>query len=112
MASSGAGTVWLSGWLGLFSAQGGGGAGVYANRPEPQDWETWTLIDNGDGTVSFKTINGHFLCAEEGGGRECQANRTQIGVGKVCHRTIAQRPDCIESTERPIRQRPILVRDA
>src|SRR5580765_5923106 len=79
MASTGAGTVWLTGWLGLFSAQGGGGAGVYANRLSPQAWETWTLIDNGDGTVSFKTINGHFLCAEEGGGRECQADRTQIG---------------------------------
>ncbi len=80
MASKGAGTVWLTGWLGLFSAQGGGGAGVYANRPSPpQAWETWTLIDNGDGTVSLKTINGHFLCAEEGGGRECQADRTQIG---------------------------------
>jgi hypothetical protein len=80
MAQIGQGNqVGLLSWQGLFSAQGGGGAGVYANRPELKEWETWTLIDNNDGTVSFQTINGHFLCAEEGGGRECQANRTAIG---------------------------------
>lgn len=71
--------VSLLSWQGFFSAQQGGGQGVYANRPVVGPWETWTLIDNHDGTVSFQTIGGHFLCAENGGGRECQANRTNIG---------------------------------
>jgi hypothetical protein len=73
------GHVALLSWQGFFSAQMGGGAGVYANRPQVGEWETWTLIGNGDSTVSFQTSNGHFLCAEEGGGRECQADRTSIG---------------------------------
>jgi hypothetical protein len=64
-------------WQGFFSAQIGGGS-VFANRPEVDEWETWTLIDNNDGTVSFQTANGHFLVTEEGRGRECWANRTSI----------------------------------
>ena len=72
-------TVSILSWLGFFSAQNAGGAGVYANRPVIKDWETWTLVNNHDGTVSFRTFNGHYLTAENGGGRECQANRTQIG---------------------------------
>lgn len=66
-------------WLGHFSAQGGGGAGVYANRPAVGEWEQFRIIDNHDGTYSFQTFNGHYLSAEMGGGRELQANRTQIG---------------------------------
>jgi hypothetical protein len=72
--------VSLLSWVGLFSAQNGGGQGVYANRLKVGDWETWTLIANSDGTVSFQTHDGHFLCAEQGGGQECQANRTSIGT--------------------------------
>jgi hypothetical protein len=71
--------VALLSWRGLLSAQGGGGAGVYANRPQVGPWETWTLLDNHDGTFSLQTINQHYLCAEEGGGRECQADRPGIG---------------------------------
>lgn len=52
---------------------------MYANRPWVKEWETWTLIDNNDGTVSFQTIGGHFLCAENGGDSVCQANRLSIG---------------------------------
>lgn len=71
--------IGLQSHMGHFSAQMGGGYGVYANRPQIGDWETWTLIWNSDGTVSLQTFDGHYLCAEEGGGRECQANRTAIG---------------------------------
>jgi hypothetical protein len=93
--------VALLSWHGFFSAQMGGGQGVYANRPAVGDRETWTLINSGDGTVSFRTINGHCLCAEQGGGRECQADRTTIGDwekfvvvnlpgGKIALRTYSQ----------------------
>jgi hypothetical protein len=75
----GDGRVSILSWQGFFSAQMGGGHGVYANRPEIGDWETWRLIRNDDGSVSLQTFDGHYLCAEEGGGRECQANRTSIG---------------------------------
>jgi hypothetical protein len=92
--------VALLSWQGLFSAQMGGGHGVYANRVEVGEWETWRLIDHGDGTVSLQTFDGHWLCAEEGGGRECQVNRTEVGElekfvleelpgGKVALRTTA-----------------------
>ena len=75
----------LLSWQGFFSAQQGGGDGIYANRPEIGEWETWTLIDNFDGTVSFKAFNGQFLTAEGGGGRECNANRTAIGTWEKFH---------------------------
>ena len=80
MGSIGDGSkISLLAWQGFFSAQMGGGHGVYANRPQVGPWETWTLIDNHDGTISLQTNDGHFFCAEEGGGRECQADRTAIG---------------------------------
>jgi hypothetical protein len=73
--------VALLSWRGFFSAQMDGGHGVYANRSAVGPWELWTLIPNGDGTVSFQTNDGrHYLSAEVGGGRECQANRTEIGA--------------------------------
>jgi hypothetical protein len=49
------------------------------------DWEIWKLIKHGDNTVSLQTFNGHYLCAENGGGRECQANRTAIGDWEKFH---------------------------
>jgi hypothetical protein len=57
----------------------GGGNDVYANRPQVGDWETWTVVDNNDGTVSFKSFNGNYLSAEQGGGVALYANRTTIG---------------------------------
>jgi hypothetical protein len=69
----------LLSWQGLFSAQGGGGGDVYANRPQVKQWETWTLIVNQDRTISFRTFNGHFLTAINGGGSYCLADRTAIG---------------------------------
>lgn len=69
-------------WQGLFSAQRGGGADVYANRPKISDWETWNIIDNHDGTVSLQSSNGHYLTATNGGGNGsyCMADRTAIGT--------------------------------
>jgi hypothetical protein len=73
--------VALLAWQGLFSAQNGGGDDVYANRPSLGPWETWTLVDNKDGTVSFMTQNGQYLNASDGGGNGsfCRANSPKIG---------------------------------
>lgn len=73
------GQVSLLSHMGLFSADNGGGAGVYANRPKLGDWERWTLVKNDDGSVSFRSIGGHYLVAESGGGSVLNANRTSIG---------------------------------
>ena len=103
IAEVGDGEIALLSWQGFFSARDGGGAEVFANRPEVLPWERWRLIHNGDdGTISFRTVNGHFLVAEEGGGRECWANRTAIGPwekffieflpgGQIALRTLVQR---------------------
>lgn len=72
--------VSLLSWQGLFSAQNGGGNDVYANRPQVGDWETWTLVDNNDGTVSFESFNGNYLSAQLGGGTALYVNRTTIGT--------------------------------
>ncbi len=74
--------VSLLSWQGLFSAQNGGGNDVYANRPQVGDWETWTVIDNNDGTISFQSFNGNYLSAQGGGGdgMAVYVNRTTIGT--------------------------------
>ncbi len=61
MADIGGGNVALLSWQGYFSAQGGGGSSVYANRPWIGAWEKWTLVRNDDGTVSFRSSNGRYL---------------------------------------------------
>jgi len=71
------GQIALLSWQGLFSAQGGGGADVYANRPQLGDWEKWMLIQHPDSTFSFLTSDGkHYLTATNGGGdgSVCWAN--------------------------------------
>ena len=82
LATVGSGNqVSLLSWQGLFSAQMGGGNDVYANRPQVGDWETWTFVDNNDGTVSFKSSNGNYLSAQGGGGdgMAVYVNRTTVG---------------------------------
>ncbi len=70
----------LLSWQGLFSAQNGGGGEVYANRVQVGPWETWTLINNADGTVSLQSTDGHFLSALNGGGGSyCTVTPTVIG---------------------------------
>ena len=60
----GGGKVALLSWQGFFSAQGGGGSSVYANRPWVRDWEKWELERNADdGSVSFKSEFGRYLGA-------------------------------------------------
>lgn len=83
MATIGNGNkVSLLSWQGLFSAQNGGGNDVYANRPQVGDWETWTFVDNNDGTISFRSFNGNYLSAQQGGGdgMAVYVNRTTIGT--------------------------------
>jgi hypothetical protein len=68
----------LLSWQGFFSAQQGGGAQVYANRSVASIWETWTLIDNGDGTVSFRAYDGkHYLGTSSIPDHSCWADQTQ-----------------------------------
>ena len=71
-------------WQGLFSAQDGGGGDVYANRVQVGPWETWNVIDNHDGTLSFQTTNGHLLTATNGGGSGsyCLTTPTNIGASE------------------------------
>jgi len=55
----------------FLSADGGGGRSVTADRDVAGPWETFTLIDHGNGTVSFQTINGRYLSiAQRGSGRQ------------------------------------------
>lgn len=69
------------------SAINGGGQGIVADKTEAYQWESFKIIGhngekdgspvkNGD-KISFQTYdNIHFLCAENGGGREVIADRT------------------------------------
>ena len=61
-------------------AEGGGGREVVANRNVIGAWETFGLIDLGNGNVALQAFNGQYVCAEGGGGREVVANRNAIGA--------------------------------
>src|SRR4051794_26780835 len=56
------------------SAENGGGDRVIADRSAALGWETFTLGDLNGGDlqsgdlVTLATANGHYLCAENGGG--------------------------------------------
>ena len=45
------------------------------NRSVAKGWETWTKVINPDKSVSFKSAEGYYLCAEKGGGTFCNADR-------------------------------------
>lgn len=79
MQSLGDNQVALLSHVGLFSARGGGGSAVFANRIAVGEWERWTLVQHGGGLISLRSSNGNYLVAETGGGRECNANRPEIG---------------------------------
>ncbi len=63
--------IWLSGkrfalraYTGKYvCAEGGGGGEVNVNRDRIGEWEQFTLVQHGD-RVSFRTHNGHYLCAD------------------------------------------------
>jgi hypothetical protein len=67
-------------------AEGSGGGGLVANRSAIGEWERFTIL-RADGSggeiangqqVALRTSNGHFVCAEGGGGREVVGNRRAI----------------------------------
>jgi len=61
-------------------AEGGGGDGVVANRNAIGAWETFRLIDRGNGNVALQAANGQYVCAEGSGGGAVVANRNAIGA--------------------------------
>jgi hypothetical protein len=87
--------VALLSWQGFFSAQQGGGAQVYANRAVASIWETWTLINNGDGTVSFRTYDGkHYLGTSSIPDHSCWADQTQNQPRGWCRFTMQHLDGC------------------
>ena len=61
-------------------AEGSGGEAVVANRNAIAGWETFKLIDRGNGNVALQAANGQYLCAEGGGGGAVVANRNSIAA--------------------------------
>ncbi|MSR55626.1 MAG: hypothetical protein EXS09_20430 [Gemmataceae bacterium] len=55
-----------------------GGGRIESNRKIAKEWETFTIENNKDSTVSFSAYTG-YLCAKDGGGRGVIANRDVIG---------------------------------
>src|SRR5262249_15158092 len=70
------------GGLFVVAEQGGGGA-VNANRPVASTWETFALHDLNGGSlqsgdlVNLQSLDGHFVCAELGGGAGSTVNATR-----------------------------------
>jgi subtilisin family serine protease len=74
------GDVWTGGgsWV---SADGAGARPLIANRDEPYGWETFDLVDLGNGNVALRSwANGRYVTAESAGARPLIANRTSVGL--------------------------------
>jgi GH25 family lysozyme M1 (1,4-beta-N-acetylmuramidase) len=61
-------------------AEGSGGEAVVANRNAIAGWETFKLIDRGNGYYALQAANGQYLCAEGSGGGAVVANRNAIAA--------------------------------
>jgi hypothetical protein len=71
--------VALLSWRGYVRAKDGGGNEVWADKPWIRSHEKWELERNDDGTVSFRSWNGHYFIAKGGGGKECDADSREKG---------------------------------
>jgi hypothetical protein len=61
-------------------AENAGADPLVANRDAVGQWETFALIHNPDGSVSFKSAaNGKYVCADNAGASPLIANRDAIG---------------------------------
>ncbi|TML24207.1 MAG: lectin, partial [Actinobacteria bacterium] len=61
------------------TAENAGASPLIANRTTVGPWETFQLIHNADGSVSFKAVNGQYVTAENAGASALIANRGTIG---------------------------------
>ncbi|MBD2436478.1 hypothetical protein [Nostoc sp. FACHB-110] len=59
-------------------AENSEGRWLVANGSQINDWETFKLIDLGNGKIALQAHNGQYVCAENGGGRWLAANRGKI----------------------------------
>lgn len=66
---------------GYLTAENGGNAEglVTANRPEIGAWEIFTVEYLADNRIALKSVNGLYLCAEGGGGKDVHCNRSSVG---------------------------------
>ncbi|WP_426508757.1 PKD domain-containing protein [Dactylosporangium sp. McL0621] len=66
---------------GLVTAEAGGAQPLIANRTSAGAWETFDLIDAGDGQVAlFAHANSRFVTAEAAGAQPLIANRPSVGA--------------------------------
>ena len=65
---------------------------VYSNRDQRGAWETWTMIDNGNGTFAFRSDSGKYLVADED--HALRANRDGIGPWESFAIERAQHKGC------------------
>ncbi|CAM4830302.1 unnamed protein product [Rotaria magnacalcarata] len=59
-------------------AENSGDGPLIANRSQVSSWETFTLVNRGDGKVAFVAVNGKYVCADNFGNSELVANRTSV----------------------------------
>jgi hypothetical protein len=70
------GTCYIQTGSGLvFSAPGGGGQPLRADRPCVDAYETFVMVPRSPGKVALISANNQFVCAESGGGNYLIANR-------------------------------------
>jgi beta-glucanase (GH16 family) len=72
------------------SADNAGASPLVANRPTVSSWESFQVVDNGDGTIALKSIiNNLFVTVDGANGGRLIANRASVGAQEKFRR-IAQ----------------------
>lgn len=62
------------------SADNFGNNPLIANRPVAGSWETFTVVDAGNGNIALQAmVNGKYVCADNAGSSPLIANRTAVG---------------------------------
>ena len=61
-------------------ADNAGASPLIANRSVAGQWETFTVVDAGNGNIALKALaNGEYVCADNAGNSPLIANRTSVG---------------------------------
>ncbi len=69
-------TVWLKGVNGKYVSSENGQSPMTCNRDQPQAWETFTVVDAGDGKIALKSM-GKYVSSENGAS-PITCNRSEI----------------------------------
>ena len=59
-------------------AENGGNGPLIANRSQINAWETFQMVDRGNGKIALVAVNGKYVCADNTGNNALTPNRINV----------------------------------